>query len=171
MARGIDTVAHQAAVEAGGITAAVLGNGLDTVYPRENEALALRIVETGGALISKQDLGERVTAANLVRRNRLQSGLSATTVVCKTDLKGGTMHTARFAQQQGRLLFCPTPRPPFHDQPKSRGLKYLLANGAIPIGQETLAAAIDMCERRWESLRREKPPVESVTLQVSTFDL
>ncbi len=108
LAKGIDTIAHQVALEQGAPTIAVMGGGLDRVYPAQNQALAARIVGSGGALISEQPLGEPARPHNLIARDRLQSALSVAVLVAQTGLRGGTMHTARFAAMQGRPLFCPT---------------------------------------------------------------
>jgi len=110
LALGIDTLSHEAALNCKGITIAVMGGGLDSIYPRENVRLAERIVDNGGALISEQRFGVPSSAHGLVRRDRLQSGLSVGTIVMQTDLAGGAMHTVRFTLQQGRLLFALVPQ-------------------------------------------------------------
>ncbi len=122
LARGIDTQAHRSALDAGGYTVAVLANGLDRVYPAENRALAAEILERGGTLVSEQPFGVHPRPANLVRRDRLQSGLSIATVVMQTDLVGGSMHTVRYTLSQGRLLVAPVPAGRHADDAKSRGL-------------------------------------------------
>jgi DNA processing protein len=122
LAVGIDAECHEAALSAGGYTVAVLANGLDTVYPRSNAALADRIIATGGALLSEQPFGTRAFASHLIQRDRLQSGLSRGTVVMQTDVTGGTMHTVRYTLLQGRRLFVPLPTGPHREEPKSRGL-------------------------------------------------
>lgn len=122
LARGVDTICHEAALEAGGHTVAVLANGLDSVYPRQNAALADRILDSGGALLSEQPPGTPALPRHLTRRNRIQSGMSAATIVMQTDIVGGTMHTARYALLQGRLLVAPVPQGEHATVPKSRGL-------------------------------------------------
>jgi DNA processing protein len=117
LAKGIDTIAHRTAVEHGAPTIAVMGGGLDHIYPSENEGLAARIIDSGGALISEQPFGEQPRPHNLIARDRLQSGLSVAVVVVQSDLSSGTMHTARFAATQGRPLFCPVP----HDENGANG--------------------------------------------------
>jgi DNA processing protein len=118
----VDTHCHEAALEVGGHTVAVLANGLDSVYPRQNTGLAERILATGGALLSEQPPGTPALPKHLFRRNRIQSGMSAATVVMQTDLVGGTMHTARYTLLQGRLLVAPVPQGPHAAEAKSRGL-------------------------------------------------
>jgi DNA processing protein len=122
LAVGVDTICHEGALEAGGHTVAVLANGLDTVYPRQNTGLAERILAAGGALLSEQPLGTPALPKHLFRRNRIQSGMSAGTVVMQTDIVGGTMHTVRHTMLQGRLLFVPVPQAEHAAEDKSRGL-------------------------------------------------
>jgi DNA processing protein len=123
LAKGIDTVAHQTALAAGGRTVAILGNGLDRIYPRENTKLANEIVANGGALLSELPFGAPPIARNLIQRDRLQSGMSGAVVIAQTGIKGGTLHTARFATEQRRRIFCPEPH---SENGKSEGLRVLL---------------------------------------------
>ena len=122
LARGVDTLCHEAALGVGGHTVAVLANGLDSVYPRENTVLAERILASGGALLSEQPPGTPALPRHLTRRNRIQSGMAAATIVMQTDIVGGTMHTARYTMLQGRLLAAPVPQGEHATAPKSRGL-------------------------------------------------
>ncbi|MDA8131013.1 MAG: DNA-processing protein DprA [Elusimicrobia bacterium] len=127
LARGIDTAAHKAAVDAGGMTWAALGTGLGVVYPRENARLADRIVERGGALVSEFPLAQGAMPANFPRRNRIISGLSLATVVVEGGFESGALITARFALEQGReVLAVAGPV----DSPVSRGPNFYLKNGA-----------------------------------------
>lgn len=128
LALGVDSLAHEAALDAGGHTVAVLANGLDTIYPRNNAALAERILEGGGALLSEQPFGERAIPRHLVQRDRLQSGLAVATFVMQTGVVGGSMHTVRFTLQQGRLLFAAVPSGRYADDPKSQGPLALTQN-------------------------------------------
>jgi DNA processing protein len=127
LAKGIDTVAHQTALAAGGRTVAILGNGLDRIYPRENTKLANEIVANGGALLSELPFGAPPIARNLIQRDRLQSGMSGAVVIAQTGIKGGTLHTARFATEQRRRIFCPEPH---SENGKSEGLRVLLEQPA-----------------------------------------
>lgn len=105
LARGVDGIAHRAALQAGGRTVAVLACGLDMVYPPEHAKLARDITERG-ALISEQPLGAQPRGDFFPRRNRILSGLSLGVLVIEGDLKSGALITADFANDQGRDVFC-----------------------------------------------------------------
>lgn len=124
LAKGIDTVAHGAALKHRAPTVAVMGGGLDRIYPAKNDELAAAIVDQGGTLVSEQPFGTRPHAGNLIARDRLQSGLSAALVVAQTGLRGGSMHTVRHAANQGRAIFAAQPHAS-HRQ--SEGLTLLLS--------------------------------------------
>lgn len=123
LALGIDGIAHEAALAEEALTIAVLGCGLDAVSPLQHRDLANQILEAGGMLVSEQPCGTEPGPRTLVARNRLQSGLANSLLVGQTGVKGGTLHTVRFAAQQGRPIFCPVPHAPSE---KSAGLDALL---------------------------------------------
>ena len=107
LACGVDKISHQACMTAGGKTVAVLAHGLDTIYPKENSALAQRILDTGGILMSEYPIGTKPDRFRFVNRNRLIVGLSKTVIIYECDVKGGTMHNVEHAAKQGKQIFCP----------------------------------------------------------------
>lgn len=129
LARGIDAVAHRAALEAGGRTLAVLGCGVDVIYPWENRNLALDVVRAG-ALISEYPLGTQPEASNFPPRNRIVSGLSRGVVVVEAGEVSGALITARFAADQGRDVFA-VPGSIFAKN--SAGVHRLIRDGATPV--------------------------------------
>jgi len=105
MARGIDSIAHKSALNKGGRTIAVVGSGLDVVYPPENKRLFDEISEKG-MIISEYSLGTKPDAQNFPKRNRIISGLSLGCIIVETGIKGGAMQTASFALDQNREVFA-----------------------------------------------------------------
>ena len=133
LARGIDTAAHEGALEAGGRTGAVLGTGIDLIYPPENLALYRRI-EEAGAIVTEFPFGRRADRQSFAMRNRIVAGMCVGIIVVETDVKGGSMITARFAGEQGRLVWAVPGR---IDQPTSAGCHQLIRDGA------TLLTSVD----------------------------
>jgi DNA processing protein len=129
LARGIDAEAHRAALEAGGRTIAVLGSGLDNVYPPENRALA-EAISRAGALVSDYPLGTPPDSSNFPPRNRIISGLSKAVVIVEAGEDSGALITADYAAEQGRDVFA-VPGSIF--QRTSRGTNKLIQQGAKPI--------------------------------------
>jgi len=126
LARGIDTVAHQGAIAAKGRTIAVIGSGLNHVYPAENQSLAELIVENG-AVISEFPMNTKPLPQNFPMRNRIVSGMTMGTLVVEAGQKSGALITARMALDQGKQLFAVPGR---IDSPRSRGTHQLIKQGA-----------------------------------------
>ncbi len=129
LAVGIDAQVHRAAIEAGGRTLAVLGSGVDIIYPWENSKLAAEIVRHG-ALISEYPLGTQPEASNFPPRNRIISGLSRGVVVVEAGEQSGALITADFAADQGRDVFA-VPGSIFARN--SQGTNKLIRDGATPV--------------------------------------
>lgn len=127
LALGVDAAAHRGALEAGGITLAVLGSGVDRLYPRRNAALAEEIVAGGGALISELTLGSAAEAANFPRRNRIISGMSLGVLLVEAALRSGSLITARLAAEQNREVFA---LPGSIHNPLARGCHRMIKEGA-----------------------------------------
>jgi DNA processing protein len=126
LARGIDAAAHRAALTAGGRTLAVLGSGLDVIYPRENLRLAEGIAQAG-AVLSEFPLGTPPLPGHFPRRNRIISGLALGTIVVEAAERSGSLISARIAAEENREVFA-IPGPVV--SPTSRGTHRLIQNGA-----------------------------------------
>ncbi len=129
LARGIDGIAHQAALDAGGRTIAVLGSGLDRVYPSEHRGLAEKIAEQG-SVISDYALGTKPEGRNFPPRNRIISGLSLAVIVIEAGESSGALITADFSADQGRDVFAV---PGDIYKPSSIGTNRLIQAGAHPL--------------------------------------
>ena len=126
LALGVDGAAHDGALMGGGTTIAVVGKGLDRVYPKMHLALAHRIA-ANGLIISEFPIGTPPITANFPKRNRVISGLSVGTLVVEAALKSGSLITARLASEQGKDVFA---IPGSIHSPQSRGCHYLIKQGA-----------------------------------------
>jgi DNA processing protein len=126
LAVGIDAYSHEAALEAGGNSLAVVGNGLDIIYPLRNRKLAERIV-TQGAIVSEFPIGIPAHPQHFPRRNRIISGMSFGVLVVEAALQSGTLVTARHAMEQGREVFA---IPGSIHNPLARGCHHLIRQGA-----------------------------------------
>lgn len=126
LALGIDSESHHGALEKQGLTVAVLGCGIDQIYPRSNLRLAQELAEKG-AIVSEFPLGTPPKPRHFPQRNRIISGLSQGVVIVEAALKSGSLITARYALEQGREVFA-VPGSPHN--PQAKGCHYLLKNGA-----------------------------------------
>lgn len=137
LAFGIDSASHKGCLEANGTTIAVLGNGLDSIYPASNEKLGKNIIATGGVLISEYPLGMPSLPHHFIERNRLISGLSLGIVIIEAPKISGALATARFALEQNREVFV-VPGPVQHQN--FYGSHQLIRNGArlVTSGSEIL---------------------------------
>lgn len=148
-ALGVDGAAHEAALEAGGHTVAVLGTGVDVVYPARHRALYERILETGGALVSEQPDGMPGLRQNFPRRNRVISGLSEAVVVVRAGEGSGALITAAWARAQGVPVLAV---PGDVRDPLSAGTTALLREGArVAAGAADVLAALGIDRREEEA--------------------
>ena len=129
LARGVDALAHSAALKAGGRTLAVLGSGVDRIYPPENRSMAEHILEKG-AVLSDYAPGTPPEASNFPPRNRIISGLSMAVIVIEAGKTSGALITAEFAAEQGREIFAV---PGNILAPQSKGTNWLIQQGAQPL--------------------------------------
>ncbi len=176
LARGIDGAAHTGTVEAGGVGVAVLGSGIDVMYPREHAALAQGILDGGGAVVSESPPGTPPEAWRFPPRNRIISGLSRVVVVVEATIKGGALITAEAALRHGRQVFAV---PGDIQRASSAGCNLLIRDGAFPVhGNADLieslelvlgpatgpqpSAVEELSESESETLRRVRDGVDSV---------
>ncbi|WNZ56422.1 DNA-processing protein DprA [Microbulbifer sp. MKSA007] len=127
LALGVDAAAHRGALQGAGSTIAVLGSGVDRIYPKHNRSLAEDILSAGGALISELPLGSNAEAKNFPRRNRIISGLSMGVLLVEAAMRSGSLITARLALEQNREVFA---IPGSIHNPMARGCHYLIKEGA-----------------------------------------
>ncbi|MDR3387885.1 MAG: DNA-processing protein DprA [Rudaea sp.] len=152
LAEGIDGAAHAAALDAGGVTIAVLGTGPDLIYPRQHEDLAARIV-ANGALVTEFPPGTAGKPEHFPRRNRIIAGMSLGTLVIEASLNSGSLITARFAAEQGHEVFA---LPGSIHSPLARGCHKLIRDGAklIETADEVLNELHGMGTALADSLRQ-----------------
>lgn len=170
LARGVDALAHQHALQAGGRTIAVLGCGVDIVYPPEHRQLAEAIVENG-ALISDYPMGTQPEGINFPPRNRIISGLSLATIVVEAGERSGALITADFAVEQGRDVFA-VPGNVF--SPASRGTNRLIQNGAyVLVSPQDVLDVLDLSQvEDYKDARRVLPAdtTEARILQAMDYE-
>lgn len=130
LAHGVDGIAHEAVISAGGTAIAVQAGGLDRIYPAAHRDLAAKIIENGGVLVSENEPGIPPLQFRFLERNRLVSGLSDIVIVTEAGLRSGTMNTVGHALEQGRDVYA-VPGP--ITSAMSAGCNRLIAQGATPI--------------------------------------
>jgi DNA processing protein len=170
MARGVDALAHQHALQAGGRTIAVLGCGVDVVYPPEHRKLAEAIAENG-AIISDYPMGTQPEGINFPPRNRIIAGLSLATIVVEAGERSGALITADFAVEQGRDVFA-VPGNVF--SPASRGTNRLIQKGAYAmVSPQDVLDVLDLAQvEDYKDARRALPAdtTEAKILQVMDYE-
>lgn len=163
LAQGIDTAAHRGALDVAARTVALLGHGIDRVYPAQNRDLAHRIVETG-ALVTEYPLGAPPDKRHFPERNRLISGLALGTLVIEAARRSGSLITARLAAEQGREVFA---LPGSIHNPLARGCHELIRQGAklvetaADIGAELAPLAGHLQQKLTESTGNKPPPLDA----------
>lgn len=166
LAIGIDTVVHQAVLKAGGTTIAVLAGGLDSIHPSSNRNLAIDIINQGGGLLSEYEVGFAPHKWQFVARNRLESGMSDGVLVIEASAKSGTMHTAKFAHQQGKAVMAV---PGNITSPMSEGANILIKNGAQAITSASdVLKAVGAKAHRQTSLALNSTPEQQAILSLLT---
>lgn len=142
LAAGIDTCAHMGALACSGKTIAVMGTDVLTIYPSKNRELAANI-RSHGCLLSEHPFPASPTPQNLVQRNRIISGISQATIVVEARARSGTMHTAKFAKNQGRpLVACQ-----WEDDSGREGTRTLVRDGAFPLTSDGIDEVVDMLQQ------------------------
>lgn len=150
LAIGADGIAHQAALDAGGQTIAVLPAGLDRIYPASHHNLAQQILEQGGALVTEYPEGTILQKFHFLERNRLVSGLSDGVLITEAAERSGTLATANFALEQGRVVMAV---PGNISSPLSVGTNNLIKTGATPVTQPEdifSALSLDLADHQTE---------------------
>ncbi len=159
LARGVDAAAHAAALRAGGRTLAVLGSGVDRIYPPENRALAEQMM-SHGAVLSDYPVGTAPEASNFPPRNRIISGLSLAVVVIEAGETSGALITAEFAAEQGREVFAV---PGSILAPQSKGTNKLIQQGAQPLlTAQDLLQALNLTRVSAQKSARQILPADEV---------
>ena len=166
MALGIDTIAHQAAIDAGGKTIAVLGCGVNIIYPATNRSLYENIIKTGGAVLSEFPPDQTVLKGLFISRNRIISGLSRGVLIAEGLKDSGALITARFAGEQGKDVFAP-PSPITSDM--SQAPNFLLKQGAkLVTGIEDILEEFEMqiTPKKKEDIRKNLNETEKLIFDI-----
>ena len=157
LALGVDSLAHKSALDASGLTIAVLPSGLDRVYPASHQSLARQIIEQGGALVTEYPEGTDPYPSNFIARNRIASGLGDVLLITEAAEKSGTLHTANFALEQGKPVLAV---PGNITSPTSVGTNNLIKSGATPVTSARdvfHALGLDVAQKKREAPRSGNP--------------
>lgn len=167
LALGVDSIAHRAALEVSGITIAVLGNGLPSIYPKTHKHLAEEIVKKGGAIISEYKPDEPARSHYFLERNRIVSGLSDAIIITEAAARSGTLNTASHALAQGKEVFV-VPGP--ITSPMSLGCNQLIKQGATPLlnSDDVLETIAPHDTNQQTSLPLGSTPLETTILKLLT---
>jgi DNA processing protein len=167
MARGIDSAAHKGAISQGGRTIAVLGCGVDVIYPSENRNLFHQIINQG-AILSEFPMGSRPEGGHFPRRNRIISGLSIGVVVVQASAESGSLITASYALEQGREVFAV---PGNVGSEGSRGTNRLIKEGAklVEMSEDILEEILPQWKRGREIIQEVEPPWKDLNKEEMTL--
>ena len=169
LAIGCDTSGHLGALQVNGLTTAILAHGLDTIYPKENFDLANRILDSNGLLISEYIIEKSALPSNFVERDRLQAYLSDCLCIVQTDIKGGTMHAVKVANDTGKKIAVIYPQlDAFINHPKSRGNEMIIneMKGFPMINRESLDNLYQdiLIKQKERNLNKEKKVNEQINI-------
>ena len=163
LARGVDAIAHNAALRAGGRSLAVLGSGVDRIYPPENRALAEKMIQHG-AILSDYIPGTPPESSNFPPRNRIISGLSMAVIVIEAGETSGALITAEFAAEQGREIFAV---PGNILAPQSKGTNKLIQQGALPLlSASDIMQALNLTRVGQQKAARKALPADELESQL-----
>lgn len=165
LALGTDSIAHRGALEAGGVTVAVLANGLPEIYPATHADLGKQIIESGGAIISEYEPHSRARPYQFLERNRIVSALSNAVVIVEAAARSGTLNTAMHALEQGKEVFAV---PGNITSPLSAGCNALLKQGAHPATcvEDILEVVAPNVQTSQAQLPLATTPLEAVVIQL-----
>lgn len=158
LARGVDSIAHNVSLEVNAPTAAIIGSGIDTYSSEAAFDLVQKILDRGGLVISEQPLGKKHDPSSLIRRNRIQTGVSAATFFMQGDMDGGSMHAVRYALLQDRPIYVPGIPEAFKAEDLNQAAINMARMPAKDFGR--LIAAKDSIMEAIENLNRDHVGIE-----------